>query len=102
MHVRVLGGAGQRRGNQAIERLNNTIRAREKTMRGLKSPDSPIPAGEVLHYNLIRPHMSLGNTTPAEKAGLDVTPGPNRLLSLFKNAIGFQAWMTKCFPATGW
>lgn len=103
VHVRVLSGAAQRRGNQAVERLNNTVRSRSKTMRGLKSPDSPIPSGEVLHYNQVRPNMSLDGLTPGEKAGMgELAPGPNKLLSLMENAVGFRDWMTTFFPNAGW
>lgn len=42
-------------------------------MRGLKTPESAllILDGWLVYYNFFRPHESLGDKTPAEKAGLD-------------------------------
>ena len=38
-----------------------------------------------LYYNYIRPHMALGDITPAQKAGMFIY-GPNRLMMLIQNA----------------
>ena len=63
-----------------IERLHGSIKARTKVMRGLKSIPSAylFMDGWAFHYNFIRGHESLGDKTPAEKAGL-VSPFKNWL-----------------------
>jgi len=54
--------------NNRIERFHNTLKARTKVMRGLKTPKG-ILDGFRIHYNLIRDHMTLKNT-PARTAGI--------------------------------
>jgi putative transposase len=56
-----------------IERFHGTLKSRTKVMRGLKTPESAliILDGWLVYYNFFRPHESLGDKTPAEKAGLD-------------------------------
>jgi putative transposase len=56
-----------------IERFHATIKDRVKIMRGLKSRESAklIMNGWLIHYNFFRPHQSLNNSTPAEKAKID-------------------------------
>ena len=49
----------------------NTIRHREKVIRGLKKDDSAILARLQLYHNFVRPHLGLPeHTTPAEVAGI--------------------------------
>jgi len=57
-----------------IERFHGTLKERTKVMRGLKSIATAeiISEGFVLHYNFLRPHMTLKGTTPAIKAGIEV------------------------------
>ena len=59
--------------NNLSERLQGTIRQREKVMRGLKSLRSAqlVMDGWALHYNYFRPHESLGDRTPAQAARID-------------------------------
>ncbi len=38
-----------------------------------------------LHYNYLRPHMALGEITPAEKAGMIISC-PDKMTTLFQNA----------------
>ena len=53
--------------NQKMESFNgNTVRAREKVMRSLKTENSPILDGLQLFHNYIRPHEALDDKTPAE------------------------------------
>ncbi len=54
--------------NQKIERWHGTFEDRITAMRGLKSPDSPIPRGFAIDYNFLRPHISLEGRTPAQAA----------------------------------
>ncbi len=60
--------------NQMVERVNNTVRDREKTFRGMDNDrSSQIMADEIrINYNFIRPHMGLDGKTPAQTAGLDL------------------------------
>jgi putative transposase len=58
---------------QKIERFHGTLKARTKTMRGLKNIESAIDFtdGWLVHYNYLRPHEALNDKTPAEYAGID-------------------------------
>jgi transposase-like protein len=55
-----------------IERFHGSLKDRTKVMRGLKSRESAdlILDGWLVHYNFFRPHETLGDSTPAQKAGL--------------------------------
>lgn len=81
-----------RKNNNIIERLNGTIRERDKVMRGLKKEEKAQVMMDSLrnYYNFIRPHQSLNGETPAEKAGVDLGLGNNKWLSLIKRAKLFQ------------
>jgi hypothetical protein len=68
-----------------MERMNGEIRDREKVMRSLKNPETPILTGYQIFHNYIRPHMALDNRTPAELAGIRIE-GENKWLTLIQNA----------------
>mgnify|MGYP001567434533 CR=1 FL=1 len=53
-----------------IERFHSTIKERTKVLRGFKTLDTAelILDGFLLDYNFFKPHMGLGNKTPAEVA----------------------------------
>ncbi len=68
-----------------MERLNGEIRDREKVMRGLKTPETPILPGYQIFHNYLRPHEGLDGKTPAEACGIKVE-GENRWLTLIQNA----------------
>jgi len=57
-----------------IERFQGILKSRTKVMRGLKTPETAliILDGWLVYYNFFRPHESLGNKTPAEKAELNI------------------------------
>jgi hypothetical protein len=55
-----------------MERQNGEVGHREKTMRGLKNPDSPMLKGYQIFHNYIRTHEGLDGKTPAEAAGITV------------------------------
>ena len=76
--------------NNKIERLNGTIREREKVMRGTKDTETAqvLADGFRHYYNFIRPHQALSGKTPAEMAGLDLELGDNKWLSLIKKSAG--------------
>jgi transposase-like protein len=71
--------------NNKMERMNGEIRDREKTMRGLKTTDTPILQGYQLFHNYIREHEGLDGRTPAEAGGIKVE-GKNKWLTLIQNA----------------
>ena len=60
--------------NNLSERLQGTIRDRDKTLRGLKARDTgqAYVDGLVTHYNYFRPHASLDGRRPAEAAGAEL------------------------------
>ena len=51
--------------NNKMERMNGEIRDREKVMRSLKKPDTPILTGYQVFHNYVRSHMALEGKTPA-------------------------------------
>ncbi len=68
-----------------MERMNGEIRDREKVVRGVKKPDSPLITGLQIYHNYVRPHMGLDGKTPADLAGIDVR-GENKWITLIQNA----------------
>jgi transposase-like protein len=71
--------------NNIMERVNNTIRTRERNYRGLKTDETPMLPLFVAYYNLIREHQALGKT-PGEAAGLRLNKSKDRWLELIKQA----------------
>jgi transposase-like protein len=71
--------------NNSLERLNGTVREREKVMRGLKEDYTPIIPMNKIYYNFIRPHQGLKGKTPAEMAGVGIE-GENRWMGLLKRS----------------
>lgn len=63
------------------KRLNNGVRSREKTMRGLKKKNTSIIDGYQIFHNYIRGHMALDGLT-AEVAGIKVE-GKNKWITLY-------------------
>ena len=80
-HIKLKGDLN----NNKMERLNGEIRDREKVMRGLKIPDTPILKGYQLFHNYIREHEGLKGKTPAEACGIEIE-GENKWLTLIQNA----------------
>lgn len=74
--------------NNLVERLNGTLREREKVMRGLKQRESAqkILEGFRAYYNFIRKHQSLKGKTPAKMANIDLELENNKWLSPIKKA----------------
>lgn len=73
--------------NSVVERLNGTMREREKVMRGMNTRESAQKIIEAMriHYNFCREHSTLGKT-PAEASGIKIE-GENKLLTLIQNSI---------------
>ncbi|MGO9643918.1 MAG: hypothetical protein ACLPY5_04135 [Candidatus Bathyarchaeia archaeon] len=65
--------------------MNGEIRDREKVVRGVKKPDSPLITGLQIYHNYVRPHMGLDGKTPADLACIDVR-GENKWITLIQNA----------------
>jgi len=73
--------------NSRVERLNGTMRDREKVMRGMHSKESAQKIIEAMriHYNYCREHSQL-EKTPAQQAGINVPMEGNRIESLMRLA----------------
>jgi len=84
-HIEHATWRGQTNDNRKMERLNGEIRDREKVMRGLKKPNTPIISGYQIYHNYLRPHEALEGKTPAEACGITVK-GENKWVTLIQNA----------------
>jgi len=73
--------------NQKVERLNGIFRDREVVMRGMDNKDSAQKLIDAyrIHYNFVRNHGSIGKT-PAEKAGIKLDLGQNKIEGLIRMA----------------
>jgi transposase-like protein len=76
--------------NNIVERLHCTLKDRTRCMRGLKSYESTklLLEGWSVHYNCVRPHMSLGGKTPAQAARMNI---PNNWKGLIDEATKREA-----------
>jgi len=84
-HVRDIRFGGEVHNNK-MERMNGEIRDREKVMRSLKNPQTPILKGLQVYHNLFRPHEGLKGKTPAQVAGIQIE-GENPWLTVIQNAV---------------
>jgi transposase-like protein len=84
VHIRQITLAGKHNNNK-MERMNGEIRDREKVMRSLKKPDSPILTGLQIYHNYMRGHMTLNGKTPADLAGIQVK-GKDKSMTIIQNA----------------
>ena len=99
-HIDNVGIRGKKNGedyfdNNLVERLQGTIRERNKTQRGLKDPYSPFVRGHQLYYNFIKSHESLYNNTPAKVAGIDLALNNNKWEKLLMQSIKYHNWEEK-------
>ena len=85
-YVRHIHMAGDTNNNQ-MESLNgNTVRHREKVVRGLKKKDSVILSGLRIYHSHIRPHIGLSDgQTPGEAAGIRIE-GNNKRKTMIQAA----------------
>ena len=75
--------------NSVVERLNGTMREREKIMRGMQTKETAQKIIEAMriHYNFCREHSKLGKT-PAEASGIKIE-GRNKILTLIQNSSNY-------------
>ena len=75
-----------RTNNNLVERLNGTVRERDKVMRGMKGKETATVLMEGLknYYNFLRPHMGIENETPAKRANIDLELERNRWHSIIR------------------
>ena len=72
--------------NNQMESFNGeTVRHREKIVRGLKKEDSAILTGLRIYHNHVRPHPGLDGKTPGEMAGIHIE-GNNLWKTIIQNA----------------
>ena len=95
IHISNVGIRGKHYGkdcfdNNIVERLQGTIRERNKTQRGLKSEYSTFTQGHQLYYNFIRPHLSLYGCTPAEMAGINLDLKDNKWQNLLIQSVKYH------------
>lgn len=86
-HIQIKGQTA--RANMKIERLNSSIREREKVVRAFKNPETAkkILDGWQIYYNYIRPHQTLNGLTPAEASGIQLGLEGNKWLGLIQKSI---------------
>lgn len=76
--------------NNLVERLQGTIRERNKTQRGLKDEYSAFVKGHQVYYNFIKPHKSLFGNTPTDIAEINLNLKNNKWEILLNQAIKYQ------------
>jgi len=79
--------AGLKHNNNHIERYNQDIKDRIKTMRNFgsnKGAEHFLNLKHIIH-NFVNPHMQIKGKTPAEAAGIDLKLGRKKLLNLIKH-----------------
>ena len=77
---------GLKHNNNHIERYNQEIKDRIKTMRNFgsdKGAENFLNLKHIIH-NFVNPHMQLKGNTPAEAAGIDLKLGRRKLLNLIR------------------
>ena len=83
-HVRHIHLKGDMNNNK-MERINGTIRDREKVFRGLKRIDTPLIEGMKVYYNFTKKHEALKGKTPAEASMIEID-GKNKWKTIIQNA----------------
>ncbi len=80
VHGRTLA---EKANNNRIERLNKTLKKRLHNMEKFDGMNGArlVTEGFRSYYNLVRPHMALKNSTPAERAGMKYSSA-NKLLEV--------------------
>lgn len=73
--------------NNLVERLQGTVRDRNKTQRGLDTKDTIFVKGHQLYYNFIRPHEGLSGCTPAEFSQINLNLCGNKWEMLLDKSL---------------
>jgi len=89
-HHRHIHLSGDMNNNQMESFNGNTLRMREKIVRGIKKDSSSIIKGMQIHHNFIRPHQGLNDDTPADRAGIRIQ-GNNKWKTIIQNAVKSSA-----------
>lgn len=78
---------GLKYNNNHIERYNQDIKDRIKTMRNFGSAEGAEYFLNLKHiiHNFVNPHMQIKGKTPAEAAGIDLKLGRKKLLNLIRH-----------------
>lgn len=76
--------------NNHVERLQGTVRERNKTQRGLKSEDSVFIKGHQLYCNFIKPHKGLNGYTPAHFSNIYLGLGDKKWENLLNQSINYN------------
>jgi len=76
--------------NNLVERLNGTVRDRNKTQRGLKSEETAFVKGHQLYYNFIKLHEGLNGYTPAHFSNIYLNLGKNKWENLLNQSIKYN------------
>jgi transposase-like protein len=74
--------------NSKVERLHETIREREKVMRGMQTRQTAQEIVEAMriNYNFVREHSTI-KKRPAEKARIKLSLGENKIENLIRLAV---------------
>jgi len=84
--------------NNLVERLQGTVRDRNKTQRGLKKEGSIFVKGHQLYYNFIKSHEALNGYTPAHFANIYLGLGDKKWENLLKQSLKYYNVEAKeCF-----
>ena len=83
-HVRHIHLKGDMNNNK-MERINGTIRDREKVFRGLKRMDTSVIDGMRVYYNFTKKHEALKGRTPAQASMIEID-GKNKWRTIIQNA----------------
>ena len=92
-HHRHVHFKGDMNNNQMESFNGNTLRQREKVIRGLKKEDSALLTGLQIYHNYVRPHQGLNGDTPADRAGIRVQ-GDNKWMTIIQAAT--KQSLVKC------
>jgi hypothetical protein len=71
-----------------MERVNNTLRGRERNCRGLNIDETPMIPFYTACYNLVREQAI--NKSPANAAGIDLKLGHDKWNGLIKQAYKYK------------
>ena len=84
LHTRHIHLKGDKNNNK-MERLNGSIRDREKVFRGLKKMDTSVIDGMRVYYNFTKKHGALNGKTPAQASMIEID-GANKWKTIIQNA----------------